>query len=200
MRTRVFQFTVVGILAVSSASAQSICTTPASDPFFAISKCPRVWEIGWNGEFSHLAQYSKAETLLYIQGLVGAIHGPTAAFYLSPEMLVARDPHLPHQIGLKTISDRNVMEDAVTDGFKVLGGIFGSMAEERNRQTNNGEFDPFSEIAAIGKGISATHGSPILWASRYGEHDFHAFAAISHSDPETAIGIYRGLAEIVRKL
>lgn len=200
MRTKLFQLAVVGILSASSASAQSICAAPASDPFFTISKCPRAWEIGWNGDFSDLAQYSKAETLLYIQGFVDAVHGPTAAFYLSPEMLIARDPHLPHRIGLKTISDKSVMEDVVSDSLKIFGGMLGMLVEERKRQTNTGEYDPFAEIAAIGQGITATHGSPILWASRYGEHDFHAFSAISHSDPETAIGIYRGLAEIVGKL
>lgn len=200
MKTKLAQISVAAFLATSPASAQSICATPASDPFFAISQCPRVWEIGWSGDFADLEQFSKAEVLQYLDGLINAVHSPTAAYHLSHQMLIARDPHLPHRVGLKTISDRTVMEDTVSDGLKIFGDILGRFVEERERQTNNGEFDPFAEIAAIGKGITESDGSPILWANRYGEHDFHAFAALSHSDPETAIGIYRGLAEIVGKL
>lgn len=50
------------------------------------------------------------------------------------------------------------------------------------------------------EGLRNAPGATILWAGKYGQHDFHALAALSQSDPETAVAIYRGLAALAGRL
>ncbi|MEM6890837.1 MAG: hypothetical protein AAF636_22280 [Pseudomonadota bacterium] len=152
------------------------------------------------GDLSALSNYSRAEALHYISGLSNGLHGPSAAFFLSPELLIARDPHLPRRVSIMMLSDRNVLEDTFSDVGSILGAIGGSWLQERQEQQRNGTLDPLGELEAVGEGAAQAQGSSILWAARYGGHDFQILAAISQSDPDLAIAIYEALHTVLEAL
>lgn len=178
----------------------SFCEVKSEDDFFAAFKCPKLTEIAWTGKVEDLNAFSKAEIISYIGGLMSEVHGPSAAYYLHPNLLIARDPKLPYKISMKSIADRNVIDDTLSDGLNLLEGMLKGFVDERMHQKDNEIIDPLAELQALGKGLSSIGGSAIIWAGKYGAHDFHTLANISQSDPDTAIGIYNGLSGIVDAL
>lgn len=190
-------------LSVGSADAQStpsICSVPPEDAFFGMFDCGRLVEVGWSANYALLDRYSKAEMHHYISAIVQEMHSQMAPFHLHPDLLVARDPRLPYMMSLKAISDKEVLDDTMSEGVRLLGHVLGTFIDERKRQVDVGTIDPLAEINSIGRGIINSGGSSILWAGKLGQHDYHVLAALSQSDPETAVAIYRALAALAERL
>lgn len=185
----------------AQASTPSICKTTPQDAFFEIFKCGKVVEIAWTEDYNALRGFSSAEPHAYIKGIVAGLHSPSAPFHVAPQLLMARDPKLPFRLDMKTFSNPDILNDTFQDGLNILSKTFGVWADERRRQISAGVIDPMGELgAAFGKGMSAVEDASILWAGRYGEHDFHTLAALSHTDPDTAVAIYQALAELAERM
>ena len=185
----------------AQASMPSICKTTPQDTFFEIFKCGKVIEVAWTENYGALRAFSSAETHAYIKGVVAGLHSPSAPFHVAPQLLIARDPKLPFRLDMKTFSNPDILNDTLKDGVNVLGTIFGTWANERQRQMDAGVIDPMGELGAtFGKGMAAVEDANILWAGRNGEHDFHTLAALSHTDPDTAVAIYQALAELAERM
>ena len=181
----------------ASAKNKSICAAQPKDAFFQSFQCGRLLEVGYTGELSALRGYSRAEVLQYISGLSGAVHGQSAPFFLHPQVLSARDPHLPRRVSIMMLSDRGALKDTFSDLGTLFGQIGGAWLTERHRQQSNGTIDPLGEISALGQGMASSQGSAILWAAKYGEHDFQTLAAISQSDPDLAIALYDAMSTVL---
>lgn len=182
------------------AGQNSICSVAPEDAFFSNFKCARLMEMAWSQDFQNVGSYSKAEMLYYINGLVQAMHGQMAPFLLAPELLQARDPRLPFQLSMKGIADQKVLGDTMTETMDILGDLLGVFVDERRRQVNAGTIDPLAELGALGRGMSSINGSKIIWAAKLGEHDFQTLAALSQSDPDTAVTLYQGLVVLAGRL
>ncbi|MEP3298274.1 MAG: hypothetical protein ABJO27_17645 [Pseudoruegeria sp.] len=184
----------------AQAGTASICKVTPKDAFFEIFKCGSVVEIAWTESYTTLRGYSKAEVLAYISGLINGVHSETAPFHVAPQLLIARDPKLPFRLSMMAMSNPEILNDTVNDGLQIFKDVLGDWVQERQRQTDAGVIDPLGEWSAVGRGMASAGNAKILWAGKIGSHDFHTLAALSHTDPDTAVQVYQALADLAGKL
>jgi len=178
---------IVGILflIVQSISAVagvdgSLCAASSEDAFFTANfKCGRAMEIAYEQNIRALSGHSRAEILAYAKAFDAGMQGQMALFLMSPELLVARDPKFSFKI-MKAMLNKRAAEDAF------------------------GEIEDTIEIIIGAPSLPTTMenlgNSPILWASKLGQHDAEMLMVLSQQDAETAVAIYKGFVAVVGAL
>ncbi|WP_425091063.1 hypothetical protein [Tropicimonas sp. S265A] len=176
-------------------SAQTQTSQGAVHPAFAHFREPQLMTALYHGDLRATGK-SKVETMHYLMKIISAFDEPQVWFRIGQHADVALDPELAPVARGIFMTDPSLMQPAGEAALKGVLDAFINMGQERKRQMNGGEFNPFKEITAFNRGM-IQNTSPFARIAANAGHDAKNLMLLAQEDPDAFMQTYGGIRTFV---